>query len=74
MNVDLIAGLDTDALGWWKNGTFNAYILGVGGDNPSEFVGDFQASTNIESASALRVYEFWYQHQLTDDASLLAYF
>jgi porin len=71
INFDFIATFDTEAMGWWKNGTFNAYVLGVAGDNPTEFIGDFQTSTNIESASALRMYEFWYQHQLNENTSVL---
>lgn len=70
-NFDLTLTIDTQAANWWANGELFAYLLAVGGGSATEIVGDLQATSNIESASALRLYEFWYRHQLSDNVGAL---
>ena len=65
-NLDLIATVDTGAAGWWQNGEWNAYVLGVYGGEPGELTGDLQTLSNIEADDALRLYEFWYRHRFAD--------
>jgi porin len=73
-NLDLTAELDTGKAGLWADGTLFAYVLGNFdlGRLPTEFVGDLQATSNIETFETIKLYEFWYQHQLTDEFSVLA--
>lgn len=61
-NYDLTATLDTEKAGLWSNGTLFAYFLGDFGNEPSRYVGDAQASDNIEAYSTAKLYEFWYDH------------
>ena len=73
-NLDLTAELNTEEAGWWENGTLFAYVLGNFdvGRLPTEFVGDAQATSNFETFETVKLYEFWYEHQLSDELSLLA--
>jgi porin len=61
-NLDLTAEIDTGKAGLWENGRFFFYVLGNFGDNPSEAVGDIQATSNIEAPETLKLYEAWYEH------------
>lgn len=65
-NYDLTVALDTGKLGWWKNGTIFTYFLGNYGRNPTEYVGDLQASDNIEAYDTFKLYEGWYEHSFAD--------
>lgn len=67
-NFDLTAALDTEKLGWWSGGTFFAYVLGNVGGDPTSFVGDTQASDNIETYDTAKLYEAWYEHLFMDGA------
>lgn len=66
-NFDLTASFDTKKLGFWDNGTLFVYVLGNYGRNPSEYVGDLQASNNIEAYDTIKLYEFWYNHNFMDE-------
>jgi len=72
-NLDLTLEIDTEKVGLWKNGTF--FIYGLGNFNTgkllTEIVGDFQGTSNIEADEAFKLYEAWYEHRFSDDASLL---
>lgn len=70
-NLDLTLSIDTATANWWENGEVFAYVLAVGGGAATEVVGDMQATSNIESASALRLYEFWYRHQINENVGAL---
>ena len=66
-NLDLIAGLDTGAAGWWNHGTFHLYLLANSGGDPSARIGDFQVASNIEAVNTFKVYEAWYEHRFLED-------
>ncbi len=72
-NLDLTLEIDTGKAGLWKNGTFLIYGLGNfnTGKLLTEIVGDFQATSNIETDRGFKLYEAWYEHRFGDDASLL---
>ncbi len=73
-NFDFTLELDTATAGWWQNGTLFFYVLGNynSGGLLTEIVGDIQATSNIETDNALRLYEAWYEHRfLSDRLSLL---
>lgn len=66
-NLDVRAALDTEKLGWWKNGQFFFYGLFNQGANPKDFIGDEQGTSNIETEpNVSRLYEAWYQHSFAD--------
>lgn len=67
-NLDLTLAVDTEAVGWWRHGSFFVYVLGNYGKPPSELVGDIQALSNIEADNNLKLYEFWYEHSFVDGA------
>lgn len=53
-------------------GVLFVYALWNHGGSPSAFVGDVQATDNIEAPDSVRLFEAWWQHTLMDDrASLL---
>ena len=68
-NMDITLTLDTGKAGLWSNGTFFAYILSNRGENPTEYVGDAQGSSNIEASDYTRLYEFWYEHTFAGDSA-----
>lgn len=65
-NIDLTATIDTEKAGLWNSGTMFFYALGNYGRNPTEFVGDLQATNNIEAYDTAKLYEGWYEHQWLD--------
>ncbi len=67
-NLDLTLSIDTEAAGWWDNGTWFVYVLGNAGKPPSELTGELQTLSNIEAENNLKIYEFWYQHSFADGA------
>ncbi|MFK5986029.1 MAG: carbohydrate porin [Pseudomonadota bacterium] len=70
-NLDITFEVDTKNASLWDNGTFFVYFLGSHGSNPTEYIGDIQASSNIEAFDTFKLYEAWYEHQW-GDFSLLA--
>ncbi|MDX8397995.1 MAG: carbohydrate porin [Mariprofundaceae bacterium] len=73
-NTDLTLTLDTEAAGMWSGGTLFVYGLGNTGGNPTDYTGDAQGYSNIEStADQWIVHEAWYQQEFGDGmVSLLA--
>lgn len=65
-NFDLTLAIDTEAADWWSDGEWFVYVLGNAGKNPSDYIGDIQGVSNIATDEALKVYEFWYQHNFFD--------
>ena len=61
-NTNLILNLDTEKLGWWKDGTFVFWGIGVYGRRPSQVVGDFQYTSSIDAPAGLEFYEGYYEH------------
>lgn len=72
-NTDLTLTLDTGKAGWWTNGTLFVYILSNRGEDPTDYVGDAQGSSNIEAANNTRLYEFWYEHSFAEDSVSLLF-
>ena len=66
VNYDLTLSVDTEKASLWDGGTFFVYMLGDWGKDPTSFVGDLQASSNIESPDDLKLYELWYDHSFLD--------
>lgn len=65
-NLDL--SLEIDIAEAWGTGSGNVLISGLynnGGTFSGELVGDLQVVSNIDTAEAWRIYEFWYE--LGDD-------
>lgn len=69
-NYDLTATIDTKKLGLWEGGKVFTYVLGNfnTGSVPTELVGDLQASDNIETDEAIKLYEAWYEHSFAQDS------
>lgn len=65
-NLDFIVTADTQKAGLWENGLFFFYGLSNHGDNPSEYIGDLQVTSNIEAYNSTRVFELWYEHSFLD--------
>ncbi len=70
-NIDLTFLLETQNLGLWKGGRFFVYLLNNHGNSLSTLMGDLQVANNIEAESHSRLYEFWYEHQLNPQLSVL---
>ena len=66
VNVDLNLTINTAAAGWWQDGEWFIYGLGNAGKNPSDYTGDLQGISNIAADQAVKIYEFWYQHQFAE--------
>lgn len=65
-SFDLTFTMDTGKANLWENGTFFMYLLGLYGRSPSEIVGDFQYTDNIESPKQFNLLELWYAHSFLD--------
>lgn len=63
-NKDIILSMNVEKLLGWKGADFSFYLLGNHGDSPSEYVGDLQVLSNIETYSTWKLYEAWYQQKL----------
>lgn len=72
-NLDITLTFDTEALGLWKGGTGFIYFISNTGDDPSEFVGDMQVTSNIEASNSQQLYEFWYNHAIGNWNVLLGF-
>ncbi len=58
---------DTEKLFGLKGGTFFIDLQHIGGDNPSNNIGDWQWVSNIAGDRRDQVAEFWYEQKLMDD-------
>ncbi|RYY03167.1 MAG: hypothetical protein EOO53_08375 [Gammaproteobacteria bacterium] len=72
-NLDVSLVVDTQAAGWWDDGTLFVYGLGTYGKPPSEFTGELQTLSNIEAYNNFTLYEFWYQHSFASGAVKLLF-
>jgi porin len=64
-------GVDTEKAGAWPGGTFFASGLQIHGRPfTPEFVGSFHTASNLEARNATRLWELWYQQQLSDAVDL----
>ena len=70
-NIDLIYSASSADFGGTGKGDFYLYVLSNGGDDPSEFIGDTQVTSNIETTDTTKLYEAWYRQHLRDDLSVL---
>jgi porin len=69
-NLDIIT--EWQSLNWLApGGTLFLYVLGNHGESPSEFIGDAQTFSNIDSPKAIKLYEAWYQQPLFQNAGSL---
>lgn len=72
-DLDLLLTIDMKKLvPGWDKGTLFVYGLGTYGDDPSKHVGDIQAVSNIAAPNTWKLFEAWYQHNLSERFSLLA--
>lgn len=70
-NLDLIAQLDLERAIGWQGAKAHAYVLYNGNSSLSELTGDSQVASNIETGvRALRLYEFWIEAPLGQNANL----
>lgn len=65
-NADLTMSIDTSKAGLWNGGTLFVYMLGNAGNDPTSYVGDLQASDNIETNDTFKLYEAWYDQSIAD--------
>jgi porin len=72
-NLDLRLSLDLEKMARLKGATLFFYGMGNHGKNPTEYAGDAQGTSNIETkANGFRLYEAWFQQLLyKDQASIL---
>ncbi|GHT27394.1 porin [Planctomycetales bacterium] len=64
---DVSMTADTEKLGLWKNGTFYTHALFSHGENPSNWVGDWQGVAVFAYETPAQVSEYWYEHRFLDD-------
>ena len=70
-NVDVTFEFDVERLFGLSNGTLFAYFLWNDDTTFSDrYPGDSQVVSNIDTVEALRLYEFWYEHRVSDAVSL----
>ena len=66
-NLDLTLTIDTQAAGWWDNGSWFIYALGDYGRDPAKLTGDSQTISNIATENTAKIFEFWYKHHFAND-------
>ena len=67
-NLDTTLDINFMDLISWKGAELFIYGLGGHGGSPTEFAGDMQASSNIETGmDYYKLYEIWFQQSLLDD-------
>lgn len=67
-DLSLMLELNTEKMGWWKNGDFFVHLQSQWGDNITDnFVGDKQVISNIDADDFSQLSEFWYQHTFLED-------
>ncbi len=75
-NLDLVATIDTEKMGWWESGRFFVYGQNLSGKPLSATaVGDVQLFSNLDSTiseterpSFTTVAEYWYEHFCLDNS------
>jgi porin len=68
---DMAVTIDTEQTGWWQGGTWFIEALVNHGTDPSSFIGDAQTVSNIADGKRARLQQFWYQHEINDNISIL---
>ncbi len=68
---DMAVTIDTEQAGWWQGGTWFIEVLVNHGTDPSSFIGDIQTASNIADGNRTRLQQFWYQHEINDNISIL---
>ena len=63
MNLDLIMDARGEALGLSDQGDLHVYLLGNAGGTPTEMIGDFQTTSNIEAPNTFKLYELWWRQR-----------
>ena len=67
-NLDLTMEIDADLAWGWAGATFFGYLVGNFADTlTDDIVGDAQGVSNIDAASAGRVFELWYDQRFWND-------
>lgn len=64
-NVDVFLTADMGTLAGWEGGTAFLYGLANHGSGISEAVGDLQGVSNIEGPETVKLYEAWYEQELS---------
>lgn len=71
-DLDLLLTIDINkSIPGWQ-GTLFVYGLGTYGDDPSSYVGDIQGVSSIAAPNTFKLFEAWYQQNLSDRFSFLA--
>jgi porin len=68
---DMAVTIETEQAGWWQGGTWFIEALVNHGTDPSLFIGDIQTASNIADGKRMRLQQFWYQHEINDNISIL---
>ncbi|MDH4229870.1 MAG: carbohydrate porin [Nitrospirota bacterium] len=69
-NRDISLELDAETLWGWHGATWFFYALGNDGNSPSRFVGDAQATSNIETGVyTWKLYEAWLEQKFGEGTS-----
>lgn len=59
--------IDTETAGAWRGGTAFASFLQIHGRQfTQDYVGSIHTASNLEAHNATRLWELWYQHQITE--------
>ena len=61
-NLALKLTVDFGKANLWANGKIFIHALSNGGDDPTDYVGDIQGTSNIEANNTTRLFELWYEH------------
>ncbi len=69
--ADLTVTVDTEAAGMWSGGTLFAEVLYNHDDDPSAFIGDAQAASNIADGKRSRLQQLWFDQAFGDNVSFL---
>ncbi|MCB0413636.1 MAG: carbohydrate porin [Bdellovibrionales bacterium] len=70
-NLDITADFDLEKLWGAKGLTFSVYGLGNHGGNPTEFIGDSFATSNIEAPETFKIYEVYFQQGFGETSFLV---
>ena len=70
-NIDLTYAANLSEFGLSEHADVFVYFLGNAGDDPTEWIGDAQVTSNIEAPDRFKLYEMWYRHYVTDEIAVL---
>ena len=65
-NLNIVLKIDTEVAGWWKDGAFTLYGIGIYGRRPVVAVGDFQYTSSIDAPETFEPYEAFYEHSFLE--------